>query len=282
MKLSLLIAASVFISTAALAAPLPGAQHDPHKLSAQELHLFLPAVCRSPVATKQGFKCAGLIGYPADSAAFDVRSGNAAGELSLDAVAYGHFTTPNAQEAYVTYSGLESHSDGFGGGILLRGSDGGWKPVRWIAGGQMDHCVAFPDPGPQRLLCLSGYSGMGETDSSVWVLDFGADGKLRRSDVLKAQDGREAAAGGNGDYYCKGAAASHRNMLLSIDDLTRAREDGVLAVSKISYASTADVGAACAHGQFSDMDAHNAVVRYRFVQGAIKIDPPPKFAAVDY
>ena len=173
MKLSLLFAASLFVS-AATAAPLPGAEHDPHKLSAQELRLFLPAVCRNPVATKHGFQCAALIRYPADGAAFDVRSGSASGELSLDTVAYGHFTAPNAQEAYVTYSGLEPHSDGFGGGILLRGSDGGWKPVRWIAGGQMDHCVAFPDPGPQRMLCLSGYTGMGETDSSVWVLDFGA------------------------------------------------------------------------------------------------------------
>jgi len=76
--------------------------------------------------------------------------------------------------------------------------------------------------------------------------------------------------------------ASHRAMLLSIDDLTRSHEDGVLAVSKISYATAADVGAACAHGQFSDMDEHNGTVRYRFVRGAIKTDPPPIFAPVDY
>ena len=199
------------------------------------------------------------------------------------AVAYGHFTTPNAQEAYVTYSGLEPHSDNFGGGILLRGSDGGWKPVRWIAGGQMDHCVAFPDPGPQRMLCLSGYAGMGETDSSVWVLDFGADGKLQRADVLKAQDGREAASSGNGDYYCKGAVASHRAMLLSIDDLMRSHEDGVLAVSKISYATAADVGAACAHNQFSAIWAsRTAWCAIASCRARIKIDPPPKFAPVDY
>ena len=278
MKLSLLFAASLFMS-AAIAEPLPGAGHDPHKLSAQELRLFLPAICRSSFATKKGFQCAALIRYPADGAAFDARSESASDGLTLDAVAYGHFTSPSAQEAYITYSGLEPHSDGFGGGILLRGSDDGWKPVRWLPGGQMDRCVALPDPGPQRMLCLSGYTGMGETDSSVWVLDFGTDGKLRRADVLKAQDGRES---GNGDYYCKGAAASHRNMLLSIDDLTRSHEDGVLAVSKITYAAAADVGAACAHGQFAKLDERDGVLRYRFVQGAIKLDPPPKFAPVDY
>lgn len=277
-----LLIASLLLSAAATAAPLPGANHDPHKLSAQEQHLFLAAVCRKAVATKHDFNCAGLRGYPTDGAAFDQRTGSASGELSLDTVAYGHFTTPNAQEAYVTYSGLESHSDGFGGGILLRGSDAGWKPVRWIAGGQMDRCVAFPDPGPQRMLCLSGYTGQGETDSSVWILDFGADGKLRRADVLKAQDGREAAANGNGDYYCKGAAASHRPMLPSIDDLTRSREDGVLAVSKISYASAADVRDACARNRLGDMGESIGTIRYRFVQGALKIDPQPRFAPVDY
>lgn len=279
MTLSRLTFVSLFLTTATMAAPLPGIQHDPHKLSAQELHLFLPSVCRSPVATKQGFKCTALIRYPADGAAFDQQTGSASGELSLDTVAYGHFTAPNAQEAYVTYSGLEPHSEGFGGGILLRGSDGGWKPVRWIAGGQMDHCVAFPDPGPQRMLCLSGYTGMGEMDSSVWVLDFGADGKLRRTNVLRAQDGRE---GGNAEYYCKPAMSSHRPMLLSIDDLKRSREDGILAVSNISYATVGDVRDACAQNDFTNMSEHNGAIRYRFVQGAIKIDPPPKFAAVDY
>jgi hypothetical protein len=284
MTLVRLLLASLLLSTAATAAPLPGAQHDPHKLSASELHLFLPAVCKGAVTTKHDFTCTALVGYPTDGAAFDARSSKASGEISLDAVAYGHFTGPNAQEAYVTYSGLESHAQNFGGGILLRGSDNGWKPIRWFAGGQMDHCVSLPDPGPARMLCLTGYTGMGETDSSVWLVDLsGPGGALRRMDVLKAQDGREAAADGNGgDYYCKGAASSHRAMLLSIDDLTRGREDGVIAVSKISYATAADVGQACAHNGFADMDANNGVVRYRFVQGAIKLDPPPKFAPVDY
>lgn len=279
MTISRLLVASLLATAAATAAPLPGAEHDPHKLSAQELHLFLSAVCRGAVAAKHDFACAALVGYPADGAAFDTSSNKASGEISLDAVAYGHFTAPNAQEAYVTYSGLEPHAYGFGGGILLRGADNGWKVVRWLPGGQMDHCVSLPDPGPQRMLCLSGYTGMGETDSSVWLVDVGPDGKLRRTNVLKAQDGRE---GGNADYYCKPAISSRRPMLLSIDDLKRSREDGVLAISNTSYATANDVRDACAQNDFTNMGEHNGTIRYRFVQGAIKIDPPPKFAAVDY
>jgi hypothetical protein len=273
------LTASLFVSTIATAAPLPGAEHDPHKLSAQEERIVLPVVCGAPVRETHQFKCAELIRYPSGGSAFNENTHKASGEIALTTIAYGHFTSPNAQETYVTYSGLESHADGFGGGILLRGSDSGWKVVRWLPGGQMDHCVAFPDPGPQRMLCLSGYSGMGETDSSVWVVDVGPDGKLRRTSVLKAQDGRE---GGNPDYYCKPAMSPYRPMLLSIDDLKRSREDGVLAVSNISYATVGDVHDACARNDFANMGEHNGTIRYRFVQGAIKIDPPPKFAAVDY
>jgi hypothetical protein len=275
-----LLIASLLLSTAAVAAPVPGSANDPHKLSASEMHLFLSAICRGGVPTKHAFHCKALNFYPTDGAAFNAKSGSGAGEISLDAIAYGHFTAPNAQEAYVTYSGLEPHSDGFGGGILLRGADSGWKVVRWFPGGQMDQCVALPDPGPQRMLCLSGYTGQGEADSSVWLIDLtGSGGTLKRVNVLKAQDGRQ---GSNDDYYCKPAVSSHRPMLLSIDDLKRGREDGVLAVSNISYAATADVGEACAQHHFADMGEHNGTVRYRYVQGNIKIDPPPKFAAVDY
>ncbi|HUO93540.1 MAG TPA: hypothetical protein VMU22_11485 [Rhizomicrobium sp.] len=275
-----LLIASLLLSTAAIAAPLPGSANDPHKPSASETHLFLSAICRNGIPTRHAFNCTALIDYPSDGAAFDIKKRNASGELSLDAVAYGHFTVPNAQEAYVTYLGLEPHADGFGGGILLRGADKGWKVVRWFPGGQMDRCVALPNPGPQRMLCLSGYTGMGETDSSVWLVDFsGPGGALKRVNLLKAQDGRE---GSNDDYYCKPAVSSHRPMLLSIDDLKRGHEDGVLAVSNISYAAAADVGRACAQHRFANMDEQSGTVRYRYVQGSIKLDPPPKFASVDY
>jgi hypothetical protein len=279
MTISRLLVASLFATAVATAAPPGATVSDSHKLQTLDRQLVLPAVCGNAVPSKYGFTCTTLRGYPTDGSAFDTGRGKASGEISLDAITYGHFTGVGEREAYVTYSGLEPHSQNFGGGILLRSEGSVWKVVRWFPGGQMDHCVSLPDPGPQRMLCLSSYSGMGETDSSVWVVDVGPDGKLRRANVLKAQDGRE---GGNADYYCKPAMSSHRPMLLSIDDLKRSREDGVLAVSNISYATVGDVRDACAQNDFADMGEHNATIRYRFVQGTIKIDPPPKFAAVDY
>jgi hypothetical protein len=279
------MAAALGIAAAFIASAAPGAtdtSHDPHKLSAEEERIVLPAICRNAIPEKHQFKCAELLGYPSSGAAFNENTRKATGEISLAAIAYGNFTTNDTKEAYVTYLGIEPHADNFGGGIVLRGTKDGWKVERWVPGGQMDTCVALPGPGLQKMLCLSGYTGMGEDDSSVWILDasqLARGGALKRDSVLKAQDGREAS---NPDYYCKSALSSHRDMLLSVDDLTRSQQPGILATSKITNATAADVRDACAHGTFSDIGTQDGVVRYRLMQGRIVIDPPPKFAPVDY
>jgi hypothetical protein len=276
---ALALAAASFPPSAIAAAD---ASHDPHKLSAEEERIVLPAICRNAIREKHQFKCAALIGYPSDGAAFNATSGKASGEISFATIAYGNFTTKGTEEAYVTYLGIEPHADNFGGGILLRGTKNGWNVERWVPGGQMDNCVALPDSGLQRMLCLSGYTGMGETDSSVWILDasaLGHGGALKRDSVLKAQDGREAS---NTDAYCKGPASAHQSMLLSIDDLTRSQQPGILATSKITYADATNVREACTEDRFADVGTQNGVLRYRLSQGKVVIDPPPKFAPVDY
>lgn len=135
-----LVAAS-FAPTAHVAADV---SHDPHKLSAEEVRVVLPAVCRSAIREKHQFKCAELLGYPSDGSAFNEHMRKASGEISLEAVAYGHFTSPNAQEAYVTYSGLEPHNASYGGGILLRRADSGWKPVHWFPGSRWIIACRYP------------------------------------------------------------------------------------------------------------------------------------------
>jgi hypothetical protein len=279
----LLAPAALLAFAAAPALAASDAAHDPHRLSADELRTFLPVVCQGAKKTKSGFACVTLPGYPADGAAYNENTKKASGEITLDAVAYGSFTAKAADEAYLTYSGLEPHSASFGGGILLRRGNGSWKPIRWIPGGQMDHCVALPDSGPQRMLCLGGYGGMGETDSSVSVFDLTpltGKGDIKRTNVLRAQDGREAA--GDASYYCDNAVRAKRDLLLSINDLSRGHEPGVLATSKITTAAAADVRDACAHNTFSDVDTKESAVRYRLVNGAVRVDPAPKFAPVDY
>jgi len=283
MKLHQLVVASLLALAAAPASAAPDAAHDPHKITGDELRTFLPVVCQGAKKTKDGTACAALPGYPSDGAAFNENKKKASGDITLDAVALGSFTAKGADEAYLTYSGLEPHANNFGGGILLRRTNGKWTPVRWVPGGQMDNCVALPESGPQRMLCLTGYGGMGETDSSVWLFDLTpltGKSEFKRTKVLAAQDGREA--GGDASYYCDNAVRAKRDLLLSIDDLTRSRENGVLATSKITTASAADVRDACKANTFSDVGTKDGAVRYRLAGGAIHVDPAPHFAPVDY
>jgi hypothetical protein len=283
MKIQSLVVASLLALVTAPALAAPDTAHDPHKITADELRTFLPVVCQGAKKTKDGYACAALPGYPSDGAAYNEHTKKASGEITLDAVALGSFTAKGADEAYLTYSGLEPHANNFGGGILLRRANGKWNPARWVPGGQMDNCVALPDAGPQRMLCLSGYGGMGETDSSVWVFDLTpltGKSEFKRTKVLAAQDGREA--GGDASYYCDNAVRAKRDLLLSIDDLTRAHEPGALATSKITTAAADDVRDACKANKFSDVGTKDGSVRYRLVNGAVHVDPAPHFAPVDY
>lgn len=249
--------------------------HDAHKLSAAELQTFLPVVCKGAKKGDEGYDCAALPGYGANGA-------ERSGKIDLWAVAYGSFTAPGADEAYLTYSGLEPHADNFGGGILLRRARGVWTPVRWVPGGQMDRCAAIPGAGTQKMLCLESWFGMGEGDSSIWVLALaGLDRgqSIDRENVLKAQDGRQASAPGS---YCENALSGHRDLLVAIDNLVWSGDPGVLATSKIEYAPYADVQRACAKQEFSKLKTHTQTLRYRLVDGKIRTDPPHAFAEVDY
>ncbi len=272
----------IAIFLAVLAAPqtvgatAPASSHDSHPLSTRELATFLPGVCRHPLRAKKEFSCEAFIGYGGDPAPPRGTT------LSLDAVAYASFTRPGEREAYLSYaSDFEPHANNFGGGIVLRRSGEAWKVVAWFPGGQMKNCMAVPGIAPQRMLCLDGYEGMGEMDSSVWIKQVrpaGGDGH-KDTGVLKAQDGREAE---NAKYYCGPAVRTHTAMLLSIDDLKRSTDEGAFAVSNIIYAAAPDVARACQRGDLQSVVTRSAKVRYRWTGNRIAVQAPVAFAEVDY
>jgi hypothetical protein len=275
-KLLGLVAALLAMSTVAMAIPAPSAEHDPHKLSRQELATFLRVICRNGTVSRSGIRCSQLVGYYQNS------SQDSDYQLTLDAVAYGNFTARARDEAYLTYTGLEAHVCNFGGGILLRRTNSQWNVVRWECAGQMDKCIALPDSGPQRMLCLDGYAGMGERDSAVTVQSL-EDGPLRKKrslGVLAAQsfaDSDELLE----KFVCKTLVPQHRDMLLSIDSLSRSAEPGVLAVSKISYAPAADIAQACANNRLQKIKVRRDVVRYRLRNGDVIVEPKRSYARAE-
>src|SRR5262249_21247757 len=134
------------------AAPLPN-DHDSHALSAEEMKFFVPLVCRdASKLDKADFECGDVIDYPGQAHSNAKGKDVVSGSMSLDAVIYGGFTKVGADEAFLTYSGLEPHVFDYGGGVLFRREQGKWRRVKWFPGDRMEICLGIPGDGPQRVL----------------------------------------------------------------------------------------------------------------------------------
>ena len=213
--------------------------------------------------------CAALRGYPGDPGA------TAGATLSLDSISYGSFSKAGAEEAYLSYgSSIEPHANNFGGGVLLTRAGSDWRLVDWYPGGQMDDCLALPGEGKTKMLCLAGYTGQGEDDSSIWLRELPFDHDVA---VLKAQDQRGMGSDVTPDA-CGGTAA----VLLSIDGLERSKSPTAFAVAPITYAAAKDVADACKAGRFADVKERKGEVKIVLEQGGAKAITPLTFAPTDY
>ncbi len=258
--IAFLLAAALFSGTAASAAT------DTRRLTAQERALFERLLCDKPTMQGTDLTCAGLPGYPGDTAG---------ATLSLDSIVYGSFSDAGGDEAYLSYSSsVEPHANNFGGGVLLARAGSSWRLVDWYPGGQMDDCLALTGGGKTRMLCLAGYTGQGEADSSIWVRELPFD---HDSAVLKAQDQR-----GIGSDVAPEACADGEAVLLSIDSLKRATDPAAFAVASITYATAKDAAEACKRGKFADVRENKGEVKVVIEQGAAKAITPLQFAPTDY
>ena len=271
---------------AAASAVLPAvgrnhAAHDSRPLTASEKRTFFPLACAKPFAADKERNCALLRNYPRDQQAVGPIS------LNLSAIAYGSFTRTGADQAYVTYSGdFEPHNAGYGGGILFERTNGHWGLIRWFSGEQMDHCVALPPEMQQRMLCLSGWGGGGEDDSSIWLMrvPMSATGEVRQLPaLLEAQDARDSGDGDDaGNYQCKSDRRPNEAILLSVTNLRRSYEPGVLAEAQIVYAKPRDATAACSQHHFAKVRLTKSIVRFKLEGSRIVALTPETFAKPDY
>ncbi len=257
--------------------------HDPHPMTKTERASFLRLTCRN---TAQGdgpglYRCSSLIGYPGHMAPPD---------FQLSTVAYGAFTSAGADQAYVTYfTLLEAHMFNFGGGILFDRSGDGWKLVRWYRGGQMDRCVALPEAGRVRMLCLSGYTQEGELFTMVSVRAVPASARegwdsavpvqaeagpdLFRL-LIRADDTRNM----NPDFFkasqnC-GAISEYRPRVLSIDTLQRSARPGFFAQSEATYVTPKQGYVACTTGAWAKVKGERMTIYYALRDGAVKVHSP--------
>ena len=272
----------IFVRLAVPAAAATSA-YDPHQLTKAERTTFLRLTCRNAtqVYGPGVYRCSSMIGYPRDNVADDFR---------LSTVAYGPFTRAGADQAYVTYySALEPHMDDFGGGILFDRSGDSWTLVRWYSGGQMDRCVALPDAGRVRMLCLSAYTQEGELLTMVSVRAVPASARDRWDSavpvqaqagpdvfrlVIRADDSRDEnprLLPGPGNC---GALSEYQPRVLSIDTLRRSAKPGFFAESEATYVTPRQDYDACTTGAWAKVKGETMTVYYALKHGEVKVEAP--------
>lgn len=247
---------------------------DPRGLTGDEQAAFLPLVCGGAGAGSDGYAhdCQSLPGYPSQ----DYGGAGMGLGITLTDVIYGHLTSADADEAYVSYQGsFEPHVTNFGGGILFHKDGNGWALSRWYPGGAMEHCLSLDPQGRGRFLCLYGYTGQGETDTSLFLVTVPSGGQLSLSPVLKASDLRQTM---DPNANCGLLRKPDQAVLLGIDSLVRG---GSLATAQVEYVPADTAETACKAKAFTDVSTRKASLALSWDGSAVGISPDLHFAPAE-
>lgn len=102
-------------------------------------------------------------------------------------VHYGHFLSPNSDDAALNGWGGEGHPDFFGGTLLLTKKDGEWRPVWYKSGIISRYCRKLTlGSGRQILICEEQDAGMGHSYHVVYALDLTSPTDPMRGSLLVA------------------------------------------------------------------------------------------------
>lgn len=249
------------------------ANQDARPLGATAQTAFLPLVCGGASAGTDGYAhdCTSLPGYPSA----DYGGAGTGLGITLTSVIYGHITSPQADEAYVSYQGsFEPHADNFGGGILFAADGkGGWVLRKWVPGASMDGCLSLTPQGEAKMLCVNGSTGQGETDTVLGTVRPGAPGSFRK--ILAASDLRETM---DPNANCSLRTSANQDVLLGIGPLARA---GTGYTARIDYVPAATATAACAAKTFGNVLVTKGTLRLDWDGSRITVAPGYDFAPAD-
>lgn len=94
-------------------------------------------------------------------------------EWMYEGVVYGHFLSAQSEDAVVSASGCEPHSDGYGGSYLLTRSANAWRVVWYKPGILTSQCSRIPLPNYQGLVCYVADIAQGTAFEVLYTLDLG-------------------------------------------------------------------------------------------------------------
>ena len=255
--------------TAGQTAPQPAANHGPRALSGAEQAAFLPLVCGGASGPGGGFahQCTTLPGYPSQ----DYGGAGLGLGITLQSVIYGHLTSADANDAYVTYAGsFESLATNLGGGILFAGGPGHWTLKGWYPGGQAGHCVSLNPDGRAKFLCLYSGEEQGEADSLLTVQNLPPP-EGEKPALLRAADLRGTM---NPNGNCQNRSGDEA-VLLAISGL-RPAPGG--AQAEMAYVSGKDAQAACLAQSFATAPVKQAMLALRWNGRDVTLSPDLNFA----
>lgn len=242
----------------------------PQALTSAEQTTFLHMTCGGASGPGGGYahQCTSLLGYPSS----DYGGAGLGLGITLQSVIYGHLTSADATEAYVTYAGsFEPHANNYGGGILFTKTTSGWQLKAWRPGGQAGSCVLLTPTGRAHFLCLNGWEGQGEADSSLSLTTLPPPSGSAPA-LLSARDQRDTLTP---NANCQ-TLQPGQTILLGISAL-QAAPGG--AEAKITYVGATAAQTACNTGQFATAPVTEGEIHLHWQDGQIKITPTLNFAA---
>ena len=103
----------------------------------------------------------------------------------LQTITFGHFLGPASEDALVSGTGCEPHSNGMSGAYLFTKERSSWRKVWYAAGENARDCKKLPGSDGRDLLVCEGqdmHQGVG--DSFLYLLDAGQDPSTREDNTL--------------------------------------------------------------------------------------------------
>jgi hypothetical protein len=128
-------------------------------LSAEQLHGFLQLICSGHAQAYSCEVCPN--GTSLQNGRWDVA-----------AVFFGHFLSPESQDALLSGIGCEAHASGSGGSFLLTRSAGTWRIVNYAAGRIAKDCEKVKGSDKREvLICAGSDSHTGIANQFLYLLD---------------------------------------------------------------------------------------------------------------
>lgn len=159
-------------STCCCASEFGSIPSDAAHVSSTETRHFLEMICPRDASATGCSVCPAEM--PTSAQSWDLKS-----------ITFGHFLAPGSEDAFVSGTGCEPHSNGMSGAYLFTKDGSSWRKVWYAAGENASDCKKLlGSDGRDLLVCEGQDMHQGVADSFLYLLDAGRDPRTREDNSL--------------------------------------------------------------------------------------------------